>query len=178
MEADRQAYSPFRESSSVALQSSTDLEGLKMVTMVRRPAAQEHSVAHVQLASRISAVMKFGVGADDDSAASSRSGGPVSVSITETDFVPESHNARRSNWGGSFDKFTDDNKTFYHDADAVNSVWQHKQISLDKNTFQIELQCMYAQTINISSPVQEETIEREDPSRASVQWYRQARFGG
>ena len=27
---------------------------------------------------------------------------------------------------------------FYHDA--VNSVWQHKQISLDKNTFQIELQ--------------------------------------
>ena len=83
-----------------------------MVTMVRRPAAQEHSVAHVQLASRISAVMKFGVGADDDSAASSRSGGPVSVSITETDFVPESHNARRSNWGGSFDKFTDDNKTF------------------------------------------------------------------
>ena len=149
-----------------------------MVTMDRRPAAQEHFVAHVQLASRISAIMKFGVGADDDSVVSSRSGGPVSVSITETDFVPESHNARRSNWGGSFDKFTDDNKTFYHDADAVNSVWQHKQISLDKNTFQIELQCMYAQTINTSSPVQEETIEREDPSRASVQWYRQARFGG
>ena len=94
MEADRQTYSPFRESSSVALQASADLEGLKMVTMVRRPAAQEHSVAHVQLASRISAVMKFGVGADDDSAATSRSGGPVSVSITETDFVPESHNAR------------------------------------------------------------------------------------
>ena len=151
-----------------------------MVTMIRRLAAQEHSVAHVQLASRISAIMKFGVGADDDSAATSRSGGPVSVSITETDFVPESHNAPRSNWGGSFDKLTDDNKTFYHNADAVNSVWQHKRISLDKNTFQIELQCMYAQTINISSPVQEETIEREDPSRASnhVQWYRQARFGG
>ena len=33
--------------------------------------------------------------------------------------------------------------------------------------------------INICSPVQEETIEREDLSRASnsVQWSRQARFG-
>ena len=29
-----------------------------------------------------------------------------------------------------------------------------------------------------SVPLWEETIEREDPSRASVQWYRQARFGG
>ena len=76
------------------MQASTDLEGLKMVTMVRRLAAQEHSVAHVQLASRISAIMKFGVGADDDSATISRSGGPVSVSIAETDFVTEFHNAR------------------------------------------------------------------------------------
>ena len=31
-----------------------------MVTMVRRLAAQEHSAAHVQLASCISAIMKFG----------------------------------------------------------------------------------------------------------------------
>ena len=37
-----------------------------MVTMVRRLAAQEHSAAHVQLASCISAIMKFGAGADDD----------------------------------------------------------------------------------------------------------------
>ena len=37
-----------------------------MVTMVRRLAAQEHSLALAQLASRISAIMKFGVGADDD----------------------------------------------------------------------------------------------------------------
>ena len=38
---------------------------------------------------------------------------------------------------------------------------------------------MYAQIINNSFTVQEETIEREDPSRASnhVQWSRQARFG-
>ena len=37
----------------------------------------------------------------------------------------------------------------------------------------------YAQMINICSLVQEETIEREDPSRASnsVQWSRQTRFG-
>ena len=37
-----------------------------MVTMVRRLAAQEHSAALTQLASCISAIMKFGVGADDD----------------------------------------------------------------------------------------------------------------
>ena len=66
MEANRQTYSPFRESSSVALQTSTDLEGLKVVIIVRRLAAQEHSVALAQRASRISAVMKFSIGADDD----------------------------------------------------------------------------------------------------------------
>ena len=37
-----------------------------MVTMVRRLAAQEHSVTLGQRASRISAIMKFSVGADDD----------------------------------------------------------------------------------------------------------------
>ena len=36
-----------------------------MVTMVRRLAAQEHPVLF-QLASCISAIMKFGAGADDD----------------------------------------------------------------------------------------------------------------
>ena len=41
-ETDRQTYSLFRESSSVALQTLTDLEGLEV--MVRRLAAQEHSV--------------------------------------------------------------------------------------------------------------------------------------
>ena len=65
-EADRQTYSLFRESSSVAQQTSTDLKSLKVVTMVRRIAAQEHSAAHVQLASCISAIMKFGAGADED----------------------------------------------------------------------------------------------------------------
>ena len=63
---DRQTYSLFRESSSVAQQASTDLEGLKVETMVRRLVAQEHSVALAQVVSRISAIMKFGVGADDD----------------------------------------------------------------------------------------------------------------
>ena len=83
----------FSECSSVAFQASTDLKILDVVTMVRRLAAQEHSVALAQLASRISANMKFGVGADDDPAASLRSGGPDSVSITRTDFVHEPHNA-------------------------------------------------------------------------------------
>ena len=63
---DGQTYSLFHESLSVTLQASTDLEELKVVTMVRRLAAQEHSVALAQLVSRISAIMKFGVGADDD----------------------------------------------------------------------------------------------------------------
>ena len=66
VEADRQTYSLFRESSSVALQTSTDLKSLKVVTMVRRFAAQEHSAAHVQPASCISAIMKFVAGADGD----------------------------------------------------------------------------------------------------------------
>ena len=65
MEADRQTYSLFRESSSVALQTSTDLKGLKVV-MVRRLAAQEHPASLFQLTSCISAIMKFGAGADGD----------------------------------------------------------------------------------------------------------------
>ena len=36
------------------------------MTMVRRLAAQEHPAALAQLASCISAIMKFGAGADDD----------------------------------------------------------------------------------------------------------------
>ena len=63
---DEQTHSPFRESSSVALQTSTDLKRLEVVTMVRRLAAQEHSAALAQVASCISANMKFGVGADGD----------------------------------------------------------------------------------------------------------------
>ena len=66
MEADRQTYSLFRESSSVALQTSTDLKSLKVVTMVRRIAVQKHSAAHVQLASCITAIMKCVAGADGD----------------------------------------------------------------------------------------------------------------
>ena len=50
--------------------------------------------------------------------------GPVSVSITETDFVLELHNARRSNCGGGFDQHTDGSKTLYHGI--VNSFWKHK----------------------------------------------------
>ena len=65
VEADRQTYSLFRESSSVALQTSSDLNSLKVV-MVRRIAVRKHSAAHVQLASCIAAIMKFGAGADGD----------------------------------------------------------------------------------------------------------------
>ena len=64
--ADGHTYSPFQENSSAALQTSTGLKGFDMVTAVRRLAEQEHSVALAQLGSRISAIMKFGAGGDDD----------------------------------------------------------------------------------------------------------------
>ena len=108
MEADRQTYSLFRESSSVALQTSTDLKSLKVV-MVRRIAVQKHSAAHVQLASCITAIMKFVAGADGDPFVKGE--GSDSFSITETGFVPVPHNAPQSNWSGSFDQLTDGSKT-------------------------------------------------------------------
>ena len=48
------------------LQTSTDLKGFDMVTAVRWFAEQEHSAALAQLGSHISAIMRFGAGADDD----------------------------------------------------------------------------------------------------------------
>ena len=48
------------------LQTSTDLKEFDMVTAVRRLAEQGHSAALSQLGSHISAIMKFGAGADDD----------------------------------------------------------------------------------------------------------------
>ena len=65
--ADGQTYSLFQESSSAALQASTDLKGFEMVISVRRLAEQEHSTALDQLASFISGTMKYGAGADGDS---------------------------------------------------------------------------------------------------------------
>ena len=56
----------------------------------------------------------------------------TSVSITGTDFVLEPHNSPQSNCDGGFDHLADGSKTFYHDA--VNSMWQHKWIDLDKDT--------------------------------------------
>ena len=65
--AEGQTDSLFQESSSASLQTSTDLEGLKVVTMVRRLAAQEQFAALAQLTARISGIiMKFGADADDD----------------------------------------------------------------------------------------------------------------
>ena len=64
--ADGQTYSLFQEGSSAALQTSTDLKGFEMVISVRRLAEQEYSTALDQLASRISATMKFGAGVDGD----------------------------------------------------------------------------------------------------------------
>ena len=64
--ADGQPYSLLQKSSSAALRTSTDLKGFEMVISVRRLAEQEHSTALDQLASRISATMKFGAGAHGD----------------------------------------------------------------------------------------------------------------
>ena len=141
---DRQTFSLFRESSSVALQTSTDLKRLRVVTMVRRLAAQEHSVALAQLASCISANMKFGAGADDDPFVKETSCMNLTMRIDRivAAVLISSPMAAR---------------LFYHNT--VNSIWLHKWIGLDKDTFQIELQCMYAQMINICFTVQDETVE-------------------
>ena len=65
--ADGQTYSLFQENLSAALPTSTDLKGIDMVTAVRWLAEQEHSAGLSQLGFlRISAVTKFGAGADDD----------------------------------------------------------------------------------------------------------------
>ena len=64
--ADGQTYSWFQENSSAVLQTSTDLKGFEFVISVRRLAEQELSTALDQLASRISAIMKFGADADND----------------------------------------------------------------------------------------------------------------
>ena len=64
--ADGQMYSLFQENSSVACQTSTDLKGFDMGTVVRQLAEQEHSAALAQRGSRVSEIMKFGAGADND----------------------------------------------------------------------------------------------------------------
>jgi len=64
--AEGQTYSMFQESSSTGSQTTTDLKGSEVLTMVRRLAKKEHSAALAQLASRISAIMKFGAGAGED----------------------------------------------------------------------------------------------------------------
>ena len=135
-EAERQTHSLFRDSSSVALQTLTDLVELEVVTTVRRLAAQKHSVALAQMASRISANKKFGVGADDDPGASLRSRGPDSVSIRRTDFVHEPRSAIRSKCGGGFDRQQDFLPRCSEQCLAAQTVW----IGLDKDTCQIELQ--------------------------------------
>ena len=91
----------------------TDLVKLKVVTMVKSLAEQEHYAALAQRASRISANMKFGVDADDDPFVKVEASD--SVSSTRTDFVHEPHSAHRSNCGGGFggfDQLTDGSKTF------------------------------------------------------------------
>ena len=64
--ADGHTYSLFQENPNAALHTPTDLKGFDMMTAVRQLAEQEHSTALAQLASRISAIMKFGADADND----------------------------------------------------------------------------------------------------------------
>ena len=65
--AEGQTDSLFQESSGASFRTSTDLEGLKVATMVRRLAAQEQSAALAQLTPRISGIfMKFSADIDED----------------------------------------------------------------------------------------------------------------
>ena len=61
--ADGQTYSMFQESAVACLHTSSDLKEVEVVAMVKRLAKEEHAAALAQLASRISAIMKFGAGA-------------------------------------------------------------------------------------------------------------------
>ena len=64
--ADGHTNSLFQENPNDALQTPTDLKGFDLMTAVRQLAEQEHSIALAQLASCISAIMKFGADADND----------------------------------------------------------------------------------------------------------------
>ena len=55
-------YSLLQVVCDVGLRTMTDIQGFEVVMMVRRPAEKER-----QLASHVSAVMKFGAGAGEDS---------------------------------------------------------------------------------------------------------------
>ena len=121
MKADEQTYSLFRESSSVALLTLTDLVELKVVTMVRRLAAQEHSAADVQRASRISAIMKFSVGADDDPFVKVKVQ-PASASQEQTSCMNFTVRVDRIVAAILISSLMA-NKTLYHGI--VNSNWQH-----------------------------------------------------
>ena len=55
--AEGHTYSLFQVSSFTSLHTTVDLKGFEVVTMVRRLAQKEHSVALSQLASRISIVV-------------------------------------------------------------------------------------------------------------------------
>ena len=64
--AEVQTYSLFQESAVASFHTTSDLKGFEVVSMVRKLAKKEHSAALAQLASRISAIMKFGAGAGED----------------------------------------------------------------------------------------------------------------
>ena len=149
-----------------------------MVTMVRRLAAQEHSAALAQLASCISAIMKFGAGADDDPFVRVKVQ-TVSASREQTSCLNLTMRLDRIG-AAVLNSSPDGSKTLYHDA--VNSECLAAQVRSVWTSIRFRSSCSeeYAQMINICSPVQEEMKEREDLSRASshVQWSRQARFGG
>ena len=59
-------YSLFEEGSSVGSETLTHIAGFEVVSMVRRLAKEEHSAALAQLASRISAIWKFGALTGED----------------------------------------------------------------------------------------------------------------
>ena len=59
-------WAPLKNTLSSGAHSTVDPKVFEVVTMVRRPALKKDSAALSQLASRISAVMKFGAGAGEE----------------------------------------------------------------------------------------------------------------
>ena len=166
-EADRLTYSMFRESSSVALQTSvTDLEGLNVVIMVRRLAAQEHSFALAQLASHISAIMKFGFGADDDPFLKVEVQS-ASASQKQISCLNLAMHVDRSVAAVLAVLICSPMAARLSCDDAVDSVWQHKQMDrsgLEHVTDRVAVN-VRSEDQHLLHCARGNSREREDPSR-------------
>ena len=133
--ADGQTYSLFQESSRAALQTVTDLKRFEMVISVRRLAEQEHSTAFGQLASRISATMKFGAGVDGDLF--------VKVKDLITDLISRLQAEASSGT----------NQKFYFDEEMSKATEKRQDLEADVTKHSSKLEAAVARSIDLMKDV-------------------------